>query len=246
MRSLAARRHILLRLDAPLMAFGAPIVDQHGVTGDVPLPSMITGLLANALGYRRTDFGLLQRLQDRLILAARWDRPGERFRDFQTAELNAADRGWTTRGRPEGRAGGAGTYAGKHIRHRWHQADALVTVALRLDPEAEEPTLDDLAAALTSPARPLFIGRKPCLPAAPLFADFAVADTALDAVVNASLVEGTPVEARVRVFWPDGEGERSPSTRLYIQGRRDWRSGVHGGTEVWHEGEMTLPAGTSP
>ena len=48
----AVRRHILLRLDAPLMAFGAPIVDQHGVTGDVPLPSMIAGLLANGLGYR--------------------------------------------------------------------------------------------------------------------------------------------------------------------------------------------------
>src|SRR3984893_15846450 len=93
------RRHILLRLDAPLMAFGAPIVDQHGVTGDVPLPSMIAGLLGNALGYRRTYFALLQGLQDRLVLAARWDRPGERLRDFQTAELNATDRGWTTHGR---------------------------------------------------------------------------------------------------------------------------------------------------
>jgi CRISPR system Cascade subunit CasD len=53
------------------MAFGAPIVDQHGVTGDVPLPSMIAGLLSNALGYQRTDFDLLQRLQDRLVLAVR-------------------------------------------------------------------------------------------------------------------------------------------------------------------------------
>jgi CRISPR system Cascade subunit CasD len=152
------RRHVILRLDAPLMAFGAPIVDQHGITGHVPLPSMIAGLLANALGYRRSDFSLLQRLQDRLVLAARWERPGERLRDFQTADLKRADRGWTTRRRPEGRAGGAGTYAGKHIRHRWHQADALVTVALRLVPEAEEPKLDDLGAALTSPARPCSLG----------------------------------------------------------------------------------------
>ena len=102
--------------------------------------------------------------------AIEWD-----IRDFQTAELTAADRGWTTRGRPEGRAGGAGTYSGKHIRHRWYQADALVTVALRLDPDSEVPTLDDIAIALASPARPLFIGRKPCLPAAPLFAGFAEA-----------------------------------------------------------------------
>jgi CRISPR system Cascade subunit CasD len=230
-----ARRHMLLRLDAPLMAFGAPIVDQHGLTGDVPLPSMITGLLGNALGYRRTEFDLLQRLQDRLVLAVRWDRPGERFSDFQTAELHAADRGWTTRGRPEGRAGGAGTYSGKHIRHRWHQADALVTVALRLDPETEAPTLDDLATALARPSRPLFIGRKPCLPAAPLFAGFAEAATTLDAVANAPAFDEALADGPVRIFWPEGEGERSHSRRVHIQGRRDWRSGVHGGSEVWHE-----------
>jgi CRISPR system Cascade subunit CasD len=217
------------------MSFGAPIIDQHGVTGDVPLPSMITGLLGNALGYRRTDFDLLQRLQDRLVLAVRWDRSGERLRDFQTAELSAADHGWTTRGRPEGRTGGAGTYSGKHIRHRWHQADALVTIALRLDPEAASPTLDDVAAALSSPARPLFIGRKPCLPAAPLFAGFAEASTTLDAVVNTPAAGDEPADGGVRIFWPEGEGERLRSRRLYVQGRRDWCSGVHGGSEVWHE-----------
>jgi CRISPR system Cascade subunit CasD len=240
------RRHILLHLDAPLMAFGAPIVDQHGVTGDVPLPSMITGLLGNALGYRRVDAERLQRLQDRLVLAARWDRPGERLRDFQTAEIGAADCAWTTRGRPEGRKGGAGTYVGKHIRHRWHQADARVTIALRLDPEGEAPTVDDLAAALSSPARALFIGRKPCLPAAPLFAGFAVAPTTLDAVRNAPLTEGDPPDGPVRIFWREGEGERPHSRRLHIQGRRNWRSDVHGGSEVWHESEISLPVGEPP
>ena len=246
MMSVVDCRHLILHLDAPLMGFGAPIVDQHGVTGDVPLPSMITGLLGNALGYRRTDFDLLQRLQDRLVLAARWDRPGERLRDFQTAELNAADRGWTTRGRPEGRTGGAGTYAGKHIRHRWHQADALVTIALRLEPSGEEPMLDDVAAALASPARPLFIGRKPCLPAAPIFAGFVEASTTLDAVINAPCAETEPGGGRARIFWPDGEGERSYSRRTHICGRRDWHSGVHGGSEVWHEGEAPLPMTVPP
>jgi CRISPR system Cascade subunit CasD len=246
MIGVADRRHLLVHLDAPLMAFGAPIVDQHGVTGDVPLPSMITGLLGNALGYRRVNAERLQRLQDRLVLAARWDRPGERLRDFQTAEIGAADRGWTTRGRPEGRTGGPGTYVGKHIRHRWHQADARVTIALRLDPEAEAPTIDDLAAALSTPARPLFIGRKPCLPAAPLFAGFAVAPTTLDAVRNAPPTEGDPTGHHIRIFWPEGEGEMPHSQRLRIQGRRNWRSGVHGGSEVWLESAMSLPAEMAP
>ena len=117
---------------------------------------------------------------------------------------------------------------------------------MRLDPETDAPTLDDLATALASPARPLFIGRKPCLPAAPLFAGFAEAATTLDAVVNAPVIEPELAESRVRIFWPDGEGERPHSRRLYIQGRRDWRSGVHGGSEVWHEGEAVLAAGAPP
>ena len=179
-------------------------------------------------------------------MAARWDRPGERLRDFQTAEIGAADHGWTTRGRPEGRTGGAGTYVGKHIRHRWHQADARVTIALRLDPEAEDPTVDDLAAALSSPARPLFIGRKSCLPAAPLFTGFAVAPTTLDAVRNAPPTEGDPPDGLVRIFWREGEGERPHSQRRHIQGRRNWRSGVHGGSEVWHESEISLPVEAPP
>jgi CRISPR system Cascade subunit CasD len=235
----AIQRHLLLRLEAPLMAFGAPIVDQHGMSGDVPLPSMITGLLANALGLRRTDGDRLQRLQDRVVLAARWERLGEKLRDFQTAELKANDRGWTTRGHWEGREGGAGTYAGKHIRHRWYQADAVVTVALRLQPGEEAPTLDQLAAALSYPARPLFVGRKSCLPATPIFAGFVEARTVLEALRKAPEDNGTP-DAVFPVFWPEGEGEMPHSTRCFVTGRRNWISGVHGGTETWYRGEAAV------
>ena len=44
-----------------------------------------------------------------------------------------------TRGAPEGRAGGAGTYESPHIRERDYIADALVTVALTLREAAEAP-----------------------------------------------------------------------------------------------------------
>jgi CRISPR system Cascade subunit CasD len=239
------RRHLLLRLDAPLMSFGAPIVDQHGVTGDIPLPSMVAGLLGNALGFRRTDGERLQRLQDRLVLAARWDRAGEQMRDFQTAELRANDRGWTTRGDPEGRAGGAGTYVGKHIRYRWYQADATITVALRLEPAAEAPSLDDLGEALERPARPLFIGRKSCLPAHPIVSGFIPAATVLDAVAAAPLAEGCTAGLRV-VMWPQGEGELPGAERRLVEGRRNWLSGVHGGSETWFRDEIPTSGGAAP
>ena len=108
-----------------------------------------------------------QDLQDRLVFAARIDREpagGVRLTDFQTAQLGANDKGWTTRGAPDERAGGANTYLAPHLRWRDYFADMRVSVALRLEPSEQTPTLEDLAVALDEPVRPLFIGRKP-LPA---------------------------------------------------------------------------------
>ena len=67
---------LVLRLEAPLLAFGGVAIDQIGPTRDFPSASLLTGLLANALGWRRTEAAAHQRLQDRLIFAARLDRAG--------------------------------------------------------------------------------------------------------------------------------------------------------------------------
>ena len=143
---------------------------------------MLTGLFANALGWRRVDRKAHQRLQDRIVFAARIDREpagGVRMTDYQTALLYQDDRGWTTRGRPEGRATSPSYTAippstRKSLtqqRYRDYYADMRVTVALRLEPAGDAPTLDELSAALQEPQRPLFIGRKPCLPSVPLHTD---------------------------------------------------------------------------
>lgn len=227
------KQHLLLRLEAPLMAFGAVAVDAHGPVDDIPAPSLLTGLIANALGWNRTEAVRHQRLQDRLRHAMRRDREGERVPDFQTAELRHDDCGWTTFGAPEGRAGGVGTYAGKHIRRRWYDADAAVTIALRLEPAGEAPTLAEIAAALDRPARPLFLGRKPCLPAGRLVIGFAEADGCAAALDAAPLAEGAAPAPRC--FWPAGEGP-TIGARRRLSGRRTWRVNVHAGEEVWWEG----------
>ena len=159
--------HLIINLEAPLMSFGGETVDNLGVIRPFPAVSMLTGLLANALGWRRIERQRHQDLQDRLVFAARIDREsygGLIMQDFQSAAINNTEQGWTTRGRPEGRAGG--TYQ-NHLRYRDYHADMRVTVALRLEPPDGDPALDALGEALLEPARPLFIGRKPCLPSAP-------------------------------------------------------------------------------
>jgi CRISPR system Cascade subunit CasD len=182
---------LLLHLRAPLLSFGAPIVDSRGVIQPYPAQSLLTGLLANALGYRHHEADRLERLQARLRYAVREDRRGQQIQDYQTVDLGSPhmthkDVAWTTRGAIEERKGGSAS-TGTHIRERDYWADAGYTVALTLDPPDEAPTLGDLADALQHPARPLFIGRKPCLPATPLYAGRSAAGTLQEALETASL-----------------------------------------------------------
>ncbi len=234
---MAPERFLILRLDAPLMAFGGTVVDNRGVAAPFPALSMVAGLLGNALGYDRGERDRLQRLQDRLVLASRVEGRRELVRDFQTAQLGAGDRGWTTRGGVEGREGGAATYRSPHLRERDFWAGIAATLTLALRPADEAPILDDLADALRRPARPLFIGRKPCLPSRPLvdadpFVDAASARAALDAVPAVrSLGKGN----RVAHQWPAAPGEPPPGPggrRDSVTDARLWRSGPHGGARL--------------
>ncbi|MYB84413.1 MAG: type I-E CRISPR-associated protein Cas5/CasD [Chloroflexi bacterium] len=244
-------RHLILYLESPLMAFGGETIDNYGVIRWFPAASMLTGLLANALGWRRVEQERHQRLQDRLVFAARVDREphgGLRITDFQTALLGAKDQGWTTRGQPEGRDGGSHTYDAPHLRYRDYFADMRVTVALRLEPDTDEPTLDRLAEALQEPARPLFIGRKPCLPSTLLFGGFTQGDTALGALVACPLVDQAFTSAAVRALWPDGEGVVGiEANRCYaFTDQRNWRSGLHGGGRAVCEGAVNRDEFSSP
>jgi CRISPR system Cascade subunit CasD len=236
---------LILRLEAPLVAFGDIMVDSIGPVSDLPSASMLTGLIGNALGWRREEKDRLQRLQDRLIYAARLDRRALRFTEFQTAELDKNDEGWTTRGRPEGRAGGDGTYSGPHIRYREHDCDVSVVAAIRLAPADEYPDLGAVADALVEPFRPLFIGRKSCLPAAPIFEQLAEAGTLLQALRTAPLAaERKGQERRVLVELP--YEERPPDGERFFAvhqcDRRDWRAGVHAGDTLRWSGYLPRSA----
>ncbi len=224
-------RHLILALEAPLMAFGGETIDNYGVVRWFPAASMLTGLLANALGWRRTEAERHQRLQERLIYAARIDREpagGVRLTDFQTAAISKKDSSWTTRGAAEVRKGGNYT---NWLRYRDYLADMRVTVALRMEQAAAGPSLDDLAVALERPFRPLFIGRKHCLPSAPLLEDFQEGETVLEALLTAPLGRRDGRTESIRVLWPAGEGVKGvqPSRAYMLTDERNWISGLHGG-----------------
>lgn len=251
------RKWLVVRIEAPLVAFGGVTIDHIGVTRDFPALSAITGLFANALGYDRSERQAHQNLQDRIVFAARREREPiiGVLRDMQNVQgLGDEKRGWTTRGAPEERAGGS--LASIHRRERDYHPDAGLLVVVTLRDTGSGPTLDTLADALDHPARPLFIGRKPCLPSHPLrfrspdgTALYVEAETAHDALCQltdlTSREMSAPQEASrlLRATWPADEGPTNGKLvdrTVALADRRNWLTGLHGGTRTVVEGRIHL------
>ena len=127
---------------------------------------MLTGLVANALAWDHAVTEPLAALQERVRFAARVDRRGEALVDYQTVDLGTLDASRDGRlddTRQDRRSDGA-SGEDTHLRYRHYRADSPHTVALTLGWRGPHLYRRHGASA-REPARPLFIGRKCCLPA---------------------------------------------------------------------------------
>lgn len=238
---------VIVRFDAPLVSFGGPTIDQNGVVQTFPALSMLTGLVANALGWEHRDAEKLESLQARLRYAARIDREGEPLLDYQTVDLGQdwmrPERvGWTTRGHVAERGGANATDT--HQRYRHYRADSVCTVALTVVDDAP-PSAETIAQALREPARPLFIGRKCCLPAAPLLLGV-VDGTSLLAALAATPRSPRADDGALRAAWWDEDDQEDGevverSTVVPVSDERDWTNGVHVGRRLVRHGRLTPP-----
>ena len=234
-------RWLHLRLRAPLMSFGGEAIDALGVIRDLPAQSMLVGLLANALGWTRDMRLAHQQLQDRLVFGAVHERGPRRLTDYQTAKIYQDDLAWSTRGAPIGRAPSP-AYKRRDSLGRWLTAqqwrdygvDMSVSLVMRLDPVGTAPTLEDVAVALQRPARPLFIGRKNCLPSSPLFVGAVEAPDCRTALRTVA----TPAAAELPAIWPALDDPGCVSRQRDVTDERNWISGLHGGARRVCEGGL--------
>lgn len=232
---------LMLRLDAPLISFGGVVIDQINPVERFPGRSLITGLLANALGWDHCDANRLAELQTRLRLAARWDAEPERLVDYHTVDLgqeHLVGTGWTTRGRREDRGSGAAT-SGTHQRYRHYWANGVATVAVALTDD-DAPDVTALECALLNPARPLFIGRKTCLPASPLLLGRREAPSLRDALRREPLADIGPRRQpkAIEACWPADEAAGADTIERYDL--RDWRNNLHRGSQLYAVGLLEL------
>jgi CRISPR system Cascade subunit CasD len=152
--------------------------------------------------------------------------------------------GWTTRGRTAGPRGGA---SGKetHIRFRHYHEDSVQTVAVRLIDD-RSPTIDDLAAALREPARPLFIGRKCCLPASPLLVGVLESPSLVEALATVPRAPRAD-EGPLLATWWDGDDSHPAQVQevpVAVTDERDWLNQIHTGRRLMRLGHVDPPTAT--
>ena len=231
---------ILLRFDSPMISFGGPMIDNNGVVQGWPAQSMIAGLIGNSMGYDHRDSDKLATLQDRLQVATRCDVIGETIVDYQTVDLGQrfmSEPGWTTWGTVEERKGGPAK-TGTHIRFRHFLVDSVFTVALSIKSSNmfSDLTLDEIESSLKEPFRPLFIGRKCCIPSSPIFLGRVAASSLLNALMMAPLSRRLKAkdDLLIEMYLPSGENGVIPesSYEFSITDERDWINQIHTGRRV--------------
>ncbi len=128
---------LLLELSGPLQSWGNDSRFTRRETKTMPSKSGVIGLLAAAMGRRRTD-----PIEDlvKLRFGVRQEQQGVLLRDFQT-EMDRRQKS-------------------KPLTHRYYLADAKYLAVI----EADRSLLEGLAEAIKSPVFPLYLGRRACPP----------------------------------------------------------------------------------
>ena len=146
---------LLLRLAAPLQAWGTASKFERRRTQREPSKSGVIGMLAAALGLRRdADLSELTALR----FGVRVDREGKVIRDFHTAQAVKTEKKAKKEKTEEPEKIG-------YVTSRYYLSDAVFLVGLESEDHA---LLEKIETALRAPYFPLFLGRRSCPPTLPL------------------------------------------------------------------------------
>jgi CRISPR-associated protein Cas5/CasD subtype I-E len=225
-------RALIFPLEGPVMALQGAVIDARPEGVPIPMHSMVTGLVACALGIPATEGGRLQDLSDVLEHAIVVRRRGRPIQDLQKANL----RGDAQRGVPDqprlnvtfdevgrGVARPSGSTGALTVQLQWRPwlVDAAFTVILT------GGDLEAIRAALIRPRWPLYLGRTGFLPSRPLAGELVEGD-GLAALARGAAAPG-------QVAWvPAVYAAPAPGDVVQmLPGRRDWRTRRHGGASLW-------------
>lgn len=170
---------VALHLEGPLMALAGSAIDGEPDRLPVPSRGWLGGLIGAALGWRRGD-ARLNRLRTTLDYGIAVLREGTPLTDYQTTDLGQPHMrlGFRADGSAYARKGAQATKTGTQEARRPFVADAAL-VAVLATPML---TADEVAAAIARPVFPPYLGRRSCIPSAPVTARTVPAPSLLDAL----------------------------------------------------------------
>ncbi len=172
--------YLVFQLQAPLSSWGEPAVGEYRGTAEHPTQSALIGLLGAALGLQREDEAAHAALRDGYGFAVALLSGGSLLRDYHTAQVPPRT---ALKGRPQATrrhelaVPKADLSTILSTRDYRQNAASLVAVQPRSDGTPPH-TLTDLASALREPQFTLYLGRKACAPAAPLWPQVMAAESA--------------------------------------------------------------------
>ncbi|WP_443964510.1 type I-E CRISPR-associated protein Cas5/CasD, partial [Ruminococcus sp.] len=136
---------LLLRLAAPLQAWGSSSKFIVRSTEREPTKSGVIGMIAAAMGIQRNDDAKKLAPLAQLRFGVRADKEGVLLKDFHTVQVPREKH-------PE-------------VSYRYYLSDAAFLVALESD---DKTLLESIVSALQKPVYPLYLGRKSCPPTLPV------------------------------------------------------------------------------
>ena len=163
--------YLVFQLQAPLSSWGEPAVGEFRGTAEHPSQSALVGLLGAALGIWRDDEAAHAALRDGYGFAVGLQSSGSLLRDFHTAQVppHAKLKGLPHATRRDELAVPKAELS-TILSTRDYRQNAASLVAVQARGSRPPPyDLPALAQALREPQFTLFLGRKSCPPAAPLW-----------------------------------------------------------------------------
>lgn len=152
---------LFLRLEGPLQAWGERGRWSVRDTAPGPTKSAVIGLIACSLGYHTDE--QIRPLSENTRMGVRIDAPGHLITDYHTV---GGGYDYPTLLTAQGKPKLSSSMPHTEITWRDYLCDASFLVALQSD---DETLIAQMASALQHPFWPIYLGRKSCPPARPVF-----------------------------------------------------------------------------
>ncbi|MFM9969670.1 MAG: type I-E CRISPR-associated protein Cas5/CasD [Burkholderiales bacterium] len=236
---------LVFQLQAPLSSWGDTAVGEYRGSYDRPGESALIGLLGAALGIRREDEAAHAGLRQGYGFAVGMQSAGNLLRDYHTAQVpGRAD----LKGRPHATRRDELAVPKSNLNTilstRDYRQNAASLVAVQARGEAPF-ALEVLADRLRQPRFVLYLGRKSCPPAAPLYPQIVDTDSALAAFKEYCTLLDAQLDAHkdrrgrapleptgkvMRLYWGDGikagvDADLSAPRKDRLIRRQGWQFG---------------------